>query len=129
MGIELLLHSSDLHSSEMAQTIGISLAAALPISRPQVSAGSKSESRKPRAFSTRKRSINFAKFMKRMSQVFIVWQGGARRAGLSRPILAGTNVGDTARPRLEKGEELSDCQRTYASGSLPSPASPAQRID
>jgi hypothetical protein len=72
LGIELLLHSG-----EMAQTIGnlISLATDLPISRPQTSAGSKSESRKPRVFSMRKRSISFMKFMMRISQVFLVWQG------------------------------------------------------
>src|SRR5262252_49552 len=41
----------------------MSLAAALPISMPQVAAGSKSASLKPCAFSIRKRLMSFANFM------------------------------------------------------------------
>jgi hypothetical protein len=87
LGIELLLHSG-----EMAQTIGNHIFGGCLADIEQVPAGSKSESRKPRAFSTRKRSISFAKFMKRMSQLFIVWQGGIRHAGLSKGDLDGANI-------------------------------------
>src|SRR6266852_9843368 len=76
----------------------MSSAADFPRSRPQVSDGSKSESRKPCAFSMQKRLMSLAKFMTRISQVFAVWQG---RCGVPAPHMQEVRRDETRHPRIE----------------------------